>query len=201
MSTCSLGYGDQPYGGDFYGTGQLSTENGIMPRDIVLFDSNSDGTVNTARPITYVPSAVSAYQIDDLTDVGKDLFSDVNLDPYNVYLTYHKLWMVNTNGVFTFREPKLSIISASDIYGFIALAKTINGLPVPTDGNEMNVGYGNGPGSFGIAELQFNDLVPGDGVSFWIRRRVMVDSKKRQIMNHQFKITGKTDLVGEHCTT
>lgn len=201
MADCVLGYADQEYAGDFYGLGALGSENSILPRQIMLFDSNSNGEVDLSRPITYVPApeAVSIHGTPVLTEIGKKVFSNIDLEPKFVFISYHKLWMINMNQKFTFRNPALEVVTPSDPHDYMTLANTVSGLPIPTDGNEINVGRGNGPDGFVDAPIAFSDMLPNNGVSFWIKRRVVVQNDDEQREKPQFNITGLTDVEGEHC--
>lgn len=195
---CFLGYGDQPFGGDFYGTGEYR---GVQPRDIVLYYPAADGSINFNAAITYLPSPdeKTVRKILDLTPLGEGFFSDIKeLKAKRTYVSFHKLWIYNASENYDFTEASVEIDTATDPEGWISLAPTVLSAPLPV-GNEVNTQGGDGPGAFDVAPVDIGTLTKGSYKSFWVRRKVVVQNEDQYNARHTFIITGKTLVDGEHC--
>jgi hypothetical protein len=187
------GYGDQRYAGmgkSLYGLGEW--DDGLHPRDILLYYPDGNGALDFNALITFVPGAgfnPSVGKVKDITPLGALFFSDVKIDPYKIYESYHKLWIYNTNPTYSFKAASIGIDADSDPLGWISIAPVSVGAPFPV-GNYVNTGGGHGPGTFGTSPIPLGDLFPKAGVAIWIKRQITVDNKDTIYAAHRFTIEG-----------
>lgn len=201
MATCKKGYGDQQYALSPYGSGEYI---GISARDIVMYFSNADGTINLDAPITNIPVITPGEyphnRIDDLTKEGLELFSDIKgLAVGNVFVSVYKVFIRNNNPDYDFSDVSVAIDPTSDPFGWLKISYDEVGMPIP-NADEMNVTRNGGPRQFDDERLNLGTLVKGGGTSsFWVQRRVFVLDTKPQYVTHRFFIRGTTSVDGEQC--
>lgn len=196
---CKLGYGDQDYGGSYYGTGEY---HGVGPREVVLHNSTPEGEIDLNAPLTYVPTTPVENilgTIPSLTVDGQRLFSNIpKLLRRQVHLSYYKLFILNANPSYALSDVTVDIDATTDPFGWLRLAPTITGSRVPA-ADERNVGKGDGPGDFITEPVELGNILPGEAVSFWIERRVFVLNTDPYVAKHRLIVKGTTEAEGTHC--
>ena len=152
----------------------------ILDTDIKLYEPDpGTGFPDITRP--------------ELTKINMGIFPRVEIKAGNVHIVYRKVFMFNHNQGNQLIAPELEIIA--NPHNLFSIAADIPGAPLPSDADDINVNAGNGPGIFTTGILYLSNILPNDGVAFWIKRFVYWGQKETLAINLAFQLRGESDNI------